>query len=75
MSVDEDGGMITKPVPSESGDYRRFYAGVREALLGNPSKELATPTDAWRGARILEWAKQSSDEHRDIECDWSGEPA
>ena len=75
LSVDEDGGMITKPVPSESGDYRRFYAGVREALLGNPSKELATPTDAWRGARILEWAKQSSDEHRDIECDWSGEPA
>ena len=75
LSVDEDGGMITKPVPSESGDYRRFYAGVREALLGNPSKELATPTDAWRGARILEWAKQSSDEHRDVECDWSGEPA
>ena len=75
LSVDEDGGMITKPVPSESGDYRRFYAGVREALLGNPSKELATPTNAWRGARILEWAKQSSDEHRDIECDWSGEPA
>jgi len=75
LSVDEDGGMITKPVPSESGDYRRFYAGVREALLGNPSKELATPTNAWRGARILEWAKQSSDEHRDVECDWSGEPA
>jgi scyllo-inositol 2-dehydrogenase (NADP+) len=75
LCVDEDGGVIAKPVPSQNGDYRRFYAGVRDALLGNPSKELATPSDAWRGARILEWAKQSSGEHRDIECDWSGEPA
>jgi hypothetical protein len=26
-------------------------------------------------ARVLEWAKESSEKHRDIECDWSGEPA
>ena len=75
LSVDGDGGLSTKSIPSEIGDYRRFYAGVRDALLGNPSKNLATATDAWRGARILEWAKQSSEEHREIECDWSGEPA
>ena len=75
LSVGVDGEPVSTPVPSETGDYRRFYAGVREALLGNPANDLATPTDAWRGARILEWAKQSSDEHREIECDWSSEPA
>jgi len=75
LSVGVDGAPVATAVPSVAGDYRRFYVGVREALLGNPSSELATATDAWRGARILEWAKQSSDEHRDIECDWSTEPS
>lgn len=75
LSVSEEGTIFTKQLPSEIGDYRRFYAGVRDTLLGTPVKELATAADAWHTARILEWAKQSSDEHRDIECDWSGEPA
>ena len=75
LSLGVDGDPVAKPVPSEIGDYRRLYAQVRDSLLGTPSKELATLTDAWRGARILEWAKQSSDEHREIECDWSSEPA
>ena len=75
LSVGVDGDPVATPVPSEPGDYRRFYAGVRDALLGNPSEELATATDAWRGARILEWAKQSTEERRDVECDWSSEPA
>jgi len=75
LSVDGESGVVTKTVPSESGDYRRFYAGVRDALLGSPSADLATPADAWRTARILEMARQSSEEHREIECDWSGEPA
>jgi scyllo-inositol 2-dehydrogenase (NADP+) len=70
-----DGDPVTTPVPSQIGDYRRFYAGVRDALLGKPSNELATATDAWHGVRILEWAKQSSEEHREIECDWTSEPA
>ena len=74
LSIDVDSGVATKPVPSEIGDYRRFYAAVRDSFAGKPEKDLATATDAWRTARILEWAKQSSDEHRDIECDWSGEP-
>jgi scyllo-inositol 2-dehydrogenase (NADP+) len=70
-----DGDPVTTSVPSQIGDYRRFYAGVRDALLGKPSNELATATDAWHGVRILEWAKQSSEEHREIECDWTSEPA
>lgn len=75
LSVGVDGDPVATPVPSQIGDYRRFYAGVRDALLGTPSNDLATAIDAWHGVRILEWAKQSSNEHRDIECDWSSEPA
>jgi scyllo-inositol 2-dehydrogenase (NADP+) len=75
LSVDVDGELVTKPVPSAAGDYRHFYAGVRDVLLGNSTTPPVTPTEAWRVARVLEWAKQSSEQHRDIECDWSGEPA
>jgi scyllo-inositol 2-dehydrogenase (NADP+) len=75
LSVGVDGDPVATPVPSQIGDYRRFYAAVRDALLGTPSNELATATDAWHGVRILEWARQSSNERRDIECDWSSEPA
>jgi scyllo-inositol 2-dehydrogenase (NADP+) len=75
LSVDVDGGVVTRPVPSAAGDYRLFYAGVRDVLLGNSATPPVTPTEAWRVARVLEWAKESSEKHRDIECDWSGEPA
>jgi predicted dehydrogenase len=74
LCIGIDGDPVATPVQSEIGDYRRFYAEVRDSLLGTPSKELATAADAWRGVRILEWAKQSSDEHREIECDWSSDP-
>ena len=75
LSIGGEGTVLSKQLPSEPGDYRKFYAGVRDALLGTASKALATAADAWHAARVLEWAKQSSDEHRDIECDWSGDPA
>ena len=75
LSVDADGSLVTRPEPSATGDYRLFYAGVRDVLLGNATAPPVTPTEAWRAARVLEQAKQSSHEERDIECDWSGEPA
>jgi scyllo-inositol 2-dehydrogenase (NADP+) len=74
LSVDVDSGVVTRPVPSATGDYRLFYAGVRDVLLGNSQAPPVTPTEAWRVARVLEWAKESSEKKRDIECDWSGEP-
>ena len=37
--------------------------------------DFVEPVEAWRVARVLEWAKDSSEQHRDIECDWTGEPA
>lgn len=73
MAVDVDGGMVTRPVTTLPGDYRSFYAGVRDALLGNGAAPVKA-SDAWRVSRILEWAKESTIQQRDIECVWNGAP-
>lgn len=75
LSVDVDGGVVTRPVPSATGDYRRYYAAVRDVLTGNAPTPPITSAEAWRVARVLECAKQSAEQNRDVECDWSGEPA
>jgi scyllo-inositol 2-dehydrogenase (NADP+) len=73
LSVDVDGNMVTRPVESIPGDYRLYYAGVRDALFGKAPAPVAA-IDAWRVARLLEWALESSAKRREIACDWSGEP-
>jgi predicted dehydrogenase len=73
LHVDVDGGMVSRPIPPIPGDYRLFYAGVRDALLGQapaPVKAL----DAWRVARLMEWATESAEQRREIACDWTEEP-
>lgn len=62
-----------RSLETEAGDYRLFYQGVRDAILGQAPAPVAA-IDAWRTIRILEWALESSRLHRDIECDWSAEP-
>lgn len=73
LNVDVDGGVVSRPVQPVPGDYRLFYAGVRDALLGKSHPPVPAMA-AWRVARLLEWAAQSSRERREIACDWSGEP-
>ncbi|MGA3263388.1 MAG: Gfo/Idh/MocA family oxidoreductase [Terracidiphilus sp.] len=73
LSIDVDGGMVTRPVAPIPGDYRLYYAGVRDALLGKAPAPVAA-LDAWRVARLLEWAVESSAKRREIPCDWSEEP-
>ncbi len=73
LHVDVDGGMVSRPVESIPGDYRRFYVGVRDALLGK-APAPTTAVDAWRVARLFEWALESSEQRREILCDWSDEP-
>jgi predicted dehydrogenase len=73
LFTDTGGAAISKPVPTAAGDYREFYAGVRDALLGTAPVPV-TALDAWRTARILEWAIESSKTSRDIECDWTAVP-
>lgn len=74
LAIESEGGsMETKPLEPVQGDYRLFYAGVRDAILGK-DKPPVSAIDAWRTARALEWALESSKTHRDVECDWSSEP-
>ena len=73
LHVDVEGGMLSRPVASLPGDYRLFYSGVRDALLGTAPPPVPA-IDAWRAARILEWARASSERRCEIECDWRGEP-
>ncbi len=68
-----DGGKVTQPVEPLPGDYRLYYAAMRDALLGKTPPPV-TALDAWRVARLLEWAVESSEQRREIVCDWSGEP-
>jgi len=73
LNVDVDDCIVTRPVQPVPGDYRRFYAGVRDALLGK-SRWPVPASAAWLVARLLEFAAQSSAERREIACDWSEEP-
>jgi scyllo-inositol 2-dehydrogenase (NADP+) len=73
LHVGIDGGSVSRPVPALTGDYRVYYAGIRDALLGKSAAPVSG-IDGWRVARLLEWAQQSSDERREITCDWSEEP-
>ena len=73
LYVDIDGGSVSRPVPAVTGDYRLYYAGIRDALLGKAPAPV-TGIDGWRVARLLEWAVESSEKRREIVCDWSQEP-
>lgn len=73
LNVDVDGGMVIRPVTPTPGDYRIYYAGIRDALLGKGPPPVAA-IDAWRTARLLEWAAESAEQRREIACDWGGEP-
>jgi scyllo-inositol 2-dehydrogenase (NADP+) len=74
LHVSIDGTTVSRPVPALAGDYRRYYAGVRDALLGKAPAPV-TGLDGWRVAQLLDWAAESSAQRREILCDWSQEPA
>ncbi len=74
LYVDVEGGMVSRPVATMAGDYRLFYAGVRDALRGDAAAPVSA-LDAWRVARILEFARASSQRRCEVECDWSAELA
>ena len=73
LHVGIEGGSVSRPVPALAGDYRLYYAGIRDALLGKAPAPV-TGIDGWRVARLLEWAVESSEKRREIVCDWSHEP-
>ncbi len=73
LHVGIEGGSVSRPVPALAGDYRLYYSGIRNALLGKAPAPV-TGIDGWRVARLLEGAMESSEKRCEIECDWSGKP-
>jgi len=73
LTFESDGGIVSTPVATIAGDYRRCYAAVRDVLLGTPAG-APTPAEAWPVSRVLEWAHQGSQTGCEVTCDWSGEP-
>lgn len=67
-----NGDMVTRPVEPPPGDYRIFYEGVRDAILGKTAAPVL-PLDAWKAARVIEWAMESSKARREIACCWDEE--
>jgi scyllo-inositol 2-dehydrogenase (NADP+) len=58
-------------VPTEVGDYRHYYASVRDAIL-DISPLVIPAEDAYRTIRLLELAVQSSEQKRTLAVDFNG---
>jgi predicted dehydrogenase len=70
LSIDVDGSMVTQPVQPIPGDYRLYYSGVRDAILGKVAPPVLA-TDALHVAQILEAAERSSQEKRTLPLNWT----
>ena len=68
-----DGEAIVRRVPTMRGDYRGYYANVRDALLGKAELEVK-PEQAWRTTRLIELARESSSTGRRLKVDFSEQP-
>ncbi|HEX4156154.1 MAG TPA: Gfo/Idh/MocA family oxidoreductase [Acidobacteriaceae bacterium] len=61
--------LVHSPYPTVPGDYRCFYANVRDAIRGDASLAV-TAEDGYRTLRLLDLARQSSAEHRTLPVTW-----
>ena len=60
-----------KPYPTVTGDYRQFYAGVRDAITG--AAPLPIPAeDGYRVVRLLELARKSSEMRQTLPVTFPG---
>lgn len=59
------GDGMPRIVPSETGDYRRFYTGVAQAISGGGQLPVS-PADALATLRIIELARRSAAEGRSL---------
>ncbi len=57
--------LIRTPVRTEFGDYRNYYANVRDAINGTAALNV-TPEDGYRVIKLLELARQSSREGKTL---------
>jgi predicted dehydrogenase len=61
----DPGTLVTTPVKTEFGDYRGYYANVRDAING-VAPLAVSPEDGYRVIRLLELARESSAEGRTL---------
>ena len=61
--------LTRSPLPTIPGDYRLFYANVRDTILGKATLAV-TPEDAFRTLRILDLARQSHQERQTLPVTW-----
>jgi scyllo-inositol 2-dehydrogenase (NADP+) len=57
--VRDDGTAVRRRVPPAPSDYRRYYANIRDVLLGKAELDV-TPQHALNVMRILELAREST---------------
>ncbi len=65
LTLSENGTLTQRRVPSVNCDYRDFYANLRDAILGKAALAV-TPEWALDVMRLLELARQSTDERRTV---------
>jgi predicted dehydrogenase len=65
LTLSENGVLTQRRIPSANSDYRDFYANLRDAILGK-AKLAVTPEWALDVMRLLELARQSSNERRTV---------
>ena len=61
----DPGTLVRHEVITERGDYRGFYANVRDAINGD-AEQAVSAEDGYRVVRLLEMARESSREGRTL---------
>lgn len=70
LTTEVDGTLTDQRIQPIAGNYPLFYAGVRDAILGNSAPPVQA-MDAWYASLVLEWAVESSQERKEIPCHWN----
>jgi predicted dehydrogenase len=68
LVLETDGCLATTIATAETGDYRQYYAGMRDAILHGAPVPV-TPQQALEIMRLIELGVRSSEERREIALD------
>jgi scyllo-inositol 2-dehydrogenase (NADP+) len=68
LTLDDGGCIVAKPIATRAGDYRGYYANVRDVILGHAPLAV-TASQAGRVIRMIELARESSERRIAVPCD------
>ena len=66
VTLAREGTVTRNKIPTEAGDYRRYYENVRDAILSGAPPDVTT-RQALTVMRLLELARESSRQRRTLE--------